>query len=72
MPCGCQGANAHRHSFRAPATPKQAPSQRAAQAATTSMYEVLDGQGRSTGRRFSSLVAASNYARTRGGTTRPV
>jgi hypothetical protein len=35
-------------------------------------YEVITARGTSTGRRFTSLVAASGYAARIGGTTRPV
>lgn len=71
MPCGCQGANQNRQTFRTPAARAATDSQRAAQAAVGTMYEVLTARGATTGRKFSSLVAATNYARNINGSTRP-
>lgn len=39
---------------------------------TVQQFEVLDGAGRGTGRKFSSLIAATSYAKRLGGSTRPV
>lgn len=48
------------------------PSGEAAQAAVATNYEVLTASGTPSGRRFSSLVAASSFASRIGGSTRPV
>lgn len=45
---------------------------RAAAAAGAREHEVLDARGKPTGRRFSSLVAASQFAQRIGGTTKPI
>lgn len=65
MACGCQGNKT------APVSrlPQKAA---AAQAATAPSYEVLTARGAPTGRTFSSLVAATEYAGRIGGSTRPV
>lgn len=70
MACGCSGKS--RSTFRKSSVPEGKPSGRAAQAATEQMHEVLDSRGRSTGRKFSSLVAATGYAKRIGGRTKPV
>lgn len=66
---GCSGSP-RRSTFRTPAgSPVSAA---AAQAATSSAYEIIDSRGRVVkGRTFTSLVAASGYASRIGGTTRP-
>ena len=46
--------------------------QQSAQAGAGGEYEVLTAAGRSTGRKFTSLVAASAYATRINGSTRPV
>lgn len=44
---------------------------RAATAATSTTYEVLNASGAPTGQTYSSLVAAERAARAIGGSTRP-
>lgn len=63
MSCGCKGA--------APVSRTDA-NARAVAAGSSQTYEVVKANGTSTGRRFTSLVAASGYASRIGGTTRPV
>jgi predicted alpha/beta-hydrolase family hydrolase len=45
--------------------------QAAAQIGSATMYEVVTAAGKSTGRKFSSLVAATGFATRIGGSTRP-
>lgn len=68
MACARCGSN-NTASFRSPSTGQAAAD--ATAAATGVSYEVLDSNGRATGRTFSSLIAASGYARRLGGSTRP-
>lgn len=71
--CGSCGGNRSTAPFRVPASsPAARTSGAAAQAGSSTMYEVLTARGTPTGRRFSSLVAASGYARRIGGSTQPV
>lgn len=69
MACGCRGNRTT--TFRTAATDTRN-SQAAAQAGAGLLYEVITARGTATGRRFSSLVAATGYAQRIGGTTRPV
>lgn len=71
MACGCAGNNPRRQTFRTPAS-QTSQGQAAAQAGAGTSYEVLNARGAPTGRRFTSLVAATGYARNIGGSTRPV
>lgn len=48
------------------------PNPAAVDAGSSGSYEVIDASGRSTGRKFDSLLAAAGYARRLGGTTKPV
>lgn len=64
-PCAARGA-ARAGTFRIPADGA------AAQAGAGSQYTVLTASGASTGRTFTSLLAAQQYAQRIGGTTRPV
>lgn len=68
MACGCGGSGtARRQTFRIPAEGNA----QAAQAATAVQHEVLNARGTPTGRKFSSLVAATGYAQRIGGSVRP-
>lgn len=72
MACGCTGKP--RSTFRKSSEPQPRrvqPSASAAQRAVESQHEVIDASGRPTGRKFTSLVAASSYAKRIGGKTRP-
>lgn len=64
-PCARRGQSVG--TFRIPADAGDA-----AQAGAGSSYEVLTASGQSTGRRFPSLIAATQYAQRIGGSTRPV
>lgn len=64
MACGCNKGRAGQRRTTTPAG--------VAQAAALTEHEVVDSRGNGTGRRFTSLVAAAQYARRIGGTTRPV
>jgi hypothetical protein len=66
MACGCAGRKAAEPISRAES------SARAVQAGSFQEYEVLNARGQTTGRKFTSLVAASGYASRIGGSTRPV
>jgi len=66
-PCGPCAARS-----RAGGDPSFRASGAAAQAAAAPQYEVITAAGTPTGRRFTSLVAATGYANRIGGSTRPV
>lgn len=57
---------------RGTAAPSFRASGAAAQAAAAPTYEVLSASGAPTGRRFTSLVAATRHAARIGGSTRPL
>lgn len=68
-PCAARAKTNRTATFRQPAG---AASAAGAAAGTSGQYEVLNARGASTGRTFTSLVAASSYAQRIGGSTRPV
>lgn len=77
--CG-QRSSSRRDVHRGRATAPTAPAsgrtreqvQAATRAATVTFHEVVLGNGRTSGRKFSSLVAAQHYANGVGGTVKPV
>lgn len=73
MPCGCAGgqSRSYRDIGTVPAS-RPAPVAAAAQAGASEQYEVVKSNGASTGRKFTSLVAAARYATAIGGKTRPL
>lgn len=72
MPCGCQGRPSR--SYRSPTNSQVPPGSvhAAAQAGAGVLHEVVKSNGASSGRRFTSLVAAARYATAIGGSVRPI
>lgn len=71
--CGCNGGSSR--SYRTPTRPANVPSMSvaaAAQAGAHREHEVVKSSGASSGRKFTSLVAAARYATAIGGSVRPV
>ncbi len=68
-PCAARARQNKTATFRVPAGAESAAG---ASAGSTATYEVVSARGTSTGRRFTSLVAATQFAQRIGGTTRPV
>lgn len=68
--CGCGGQSAR--SYRTPISTVSPGVASAVQAGAGEQYEVVKANGASSGRRFTSLVAAARYATAIGGNTRPV